>query len=488
MENSMELQQVVYNVLRTQIQFGTYRFDERLPTIEDAARLFTVSVRTIRAAYQHLQRDGFITISKSIGVKVSVQYSRQDTETFIQSFFAQHKEALLDLGRSMRLLFSNAQWMSFKNASPELLDQIEQITAPKGIIAPFLMIQQFQDIYRALGNDLLMRLVWQAFMFFLTPCLSVPGNPMLLDQNQNAMPQMIALCREKNWPALRACVDAFQEQKESAFRRFYKGWVQIPASSQQAVFKWGVHQKASQLYYSLGMEFLIAISLGDYPPNSLLPSLNKLAKEKGVSVNTVRRAVALLNGIGAAISINGVGTKILPPEQIAKNCDLSEASVHKQLLSYVKSVHILTLSCKQVAEATISSLNQKAAEKWSVQLAEYAKMGRHELTPYAIINMISQDAPFMAVRTVYTALFRNLFWGYPLRSMVGDPKGYNAFYVPQLQYFLDCLERSDAVGFSTRLEELMRYEMKPIVEQLTELGIEEAAALVIGESRDGRST
>ena len=71
-ENGMELQQVIYNVFRTQIQFGVYRYEERLPTIEDAARLFMVSVKTIRAAYQNLQRDGYITISKSVGVKVCV--------------------------------------------------------------------------------------------------------------------------------------------------------------------------------------------------------------------------------------------------------------------------------------------------------------------------------------------------------------------------------------------------------------------------------
>ena len=480
-ENGLELQQVIYNVFRTQIQFGTYRFGERLPTIEDAARLFMVSVKTIRAAYQHLQRDGFITISKSVGVKVSVRYSNQETEASIRQFFAERKEALSDLGRSMRLLFGNAQWLGFKNAPPELLDQIERLTVQDESTTPYFMIRQLQSIYGVLGNDLFMRLIWQVFMFFLMPFFSVSGNLVRLNQNQNPLLQMITLCREQDWPALRACVDAFQEQKGIALREFYESQGPLPDADRQAVFVWSPYQKASQLCYSLGMEFLIAISLGDYPPNSLLPSLNTVAKEKHVSVNTVRHTMALLNDIGAAKSINGVGTRVLPPEQIAESCDLSGASVHKQLLSYVKSVHILTLSCRQAAQDTLASMDRKTAEKWSAQLAEYAQIQRHELAPYAIINMISQDAPFMAVRTIYTALFRNLFWGYPLRGMVEDPTGYNAFYVPQLQYFLDCLEQSDAAGFSARLEELMWYETKSIVDQLAELGIGEAAGLVLEE-------
>ena len=80
----------------TQIQFGVYRFGERLPTIEEAARLFLVSVKTIRAAYGRLQRDGYLTISKNVGVKVRVAYSEQEIEAHIQRFFAERKDALLD--------------------------------------------------------------------------------------------------------------------------------------------------------------------------------------------------------------------------------------------------------------------------------------------------------------------------------------------------------------------------------------------------------
>lgn len=478
----MELQQVIYHVLRTQIQFGVYRFGERLPTIEDAARLFMVSVKTIRAAYRHLQRDGYITISKSVGVKVDIFFSSQDSEAYIQRFFTEQKDALLDLRRSTKLLFSNAQWLGLKNAPPKLLDEIDGLAVPDERTAPFVMIRQLQAIYGVLGNDLLMRLVWQVFMFSLAPFLSVSGNLTPLNQIRDPLLQMTALCREGNWPVLRACVDVFQEQGSTAFHQFYANRIRHPASVRQTVFTWSVYKKASQLCYSLGMEFLIAISLGTYPPDSLLPSLNAVAQEKHLSVNTVRRTMALLNDIGAAKTINGVGTRVLPPEEIVENCDLSGASAHRQLLSYAKSIHILSLSCRQVALDTLASMDRKTAEKWSVQLSGYARIRRHELTPYAIINLISIDAPSAAVRTVYTELFRSLFWGYPLRSLVKDPQGYNAFYVPQLQYCLDCLERSDASAFSTRLEELMWYEMKFIVGQLTELGIREAAGLVRDES------
>lgn len=481
MSNGMELQQVIYDVFRTQIQFGAFSYAERLPTIEEAAHDFMVSVKTVRAAYLRLQCDGYITISKSIGVKVSVQYSRQDTETHIQQFFAERKDALMDMGKSLRLLFSNAQWLGFKNITPELLDQIEQLTAPREYMAPYIMIQQHQAIYGTLGNSLLMRLVWQAFIFFQAPFLSVSGNLALLCHKKNPLLQMTALCREQNWPALRTCVDAFHEQKGLVFRQFYEERIQLPAADCQAVFEWSVYKKASQLCYSLGMELLVAISKNVYPPDSLLPSLNTLAKEKGVSVNTVRRTMTLLNDIGATKSINGVGTMVLPPDQIARHCDLSQASVQERLYAYAESMHILALSCKQVAEATIRSMNRETAEKWKENLVSYEQVERYELVLYAIMNLISKDSPLMAIRTVYRELFLSLFWGYPMRSLKKDPQRNNAFYRSYYLCYLDCLDRLDADTFSAKLEELMKSELKMIMGWLVELGITEVTSLMVDE-------
>ena len=50
MKGSMERYQVVFSVLKTQIQFGFYRFGVVLPSIENAAADFCVSVDTMRAA------------------------------------------------------------------------------------------------------------------------------------------------------------------------------------------------------------------------------------------------------------------------------------------------------------------------------------------------------------------------------------------------------------------------------------------------------
>ena len=91
MKGNMERYQVVYSVLKTHIQFGIYGFGDVLPSIENAAADFFVSVDTMRAAYQQLQRDGLVTISTNIGTTVVRNYGKKKIEQNIQMFYAQRK-------------------------------------------------------------------------------------------------------------------------------------------------------------------------------------------------------------------------------------------------------------------------------------------------------------------------------------------------------------------------------------------------------------
>lgn len=77
MENEMELQQIIYKTLAMQIEFGVYRFEEQLPTIEEASQLFLVSTDTVRSAYLRLKQDGYITLSRSVGALVKVAMTQR---------------------------------------------------------------------------------------------------------------------------------------------------------------------------------------------------------------------------------------------------------------------------------------------------------------------------------------------------------------------------------------------------------------------------
>lgn len=483
MEHILELQQIIYSVLKTQIQFGVYRIGERLPTMEDACRLFGVSIRTIRSAYQQLQQEGLITISKKIGVKVNVHYSEDEIEDHIQKFFISRKEALIDLSQSMRPLLSGVQWLSNQNASPKLLNEIEQLTRSNEIPRPYKMVLKLQMIYGSLNNRLVMRLVLQIYMFLLSPFLSVPKTLKGLEPEHSPLPQIIDLCQKQDWSQLQIAIEAFEEQLSSSLYQFYEERIHTPIPEIQESFQWSGYQKASQRCYTLGMEILIGISWGRYPAGSKLPPISKLAEEKNVSAITIRRTLSLLNGIGVTNTVNGVGTYILPLKDVPAHCDFTSPAVSKRLLDFVQSLQILALSCKQVAEITFSPDNGNAIEQCIERLTMLLHRHRCELTAYSILELITHLAPLHAVRTVYTALFHQLLWGYPIRTMRADQVSLNKYHRPHLTVFLECLEKADIERLANELENILLSELDFTVGQLVKLGITKAAGFSMNHDK-----
>lgn len=470
-KNSLELQLIIYSALKTQIQFGVYRVGERLPTMEDASLLFGVSIRTIRKAYQQLYQEGFITMSRKIGVKVNVDYNEEEIEQHIQEFFIRRKDALIDLGRSMRLLLSGAQWTGFKHVTSDQLDKIEELARRKDIPPPHKMILQHQLIYGSLNNGILMRLVWQIFMFFLAPYLSVPENLKGLEPERSPLPYMIDLCRRQDWPPLRMAIETFQEQISSSLYQFYESRITLPIPETQESFQWSSYKKVSQRCYSLGLEIMVGIKRGRYPVGSKLPSISELAEEKHVSVDTVRRTLSLLNSIGVTNTRNGIGTYILPAGDIAAHCDFTKPAVYKRLLDFIQSLQVLALSCRRVAEATFCPANTGAIRQCRDRLIMLRQGQRCELAAYSILELMIHLAPYHAVRSVYTTLFHQLLWGYPVRNLRGSQEALNRHYLPHLTLFLDCLDKKDIERFSMELETILLSEVDFSVNQLVKLGI-----------------
>lgn len=475
MNNEMELQQIVYNTVVMQIQFGTFRYCEHLPKMEEAAQWLLVSMDTIRSVYGRLRREGYITQTKSAGAVVKVRYRESEIKQNIRDFFSCRKDALTDLSQSVCPLFTRSLSAGMKKASPEQLDEIERLCRKRGPLPPYEVLRHLQNLYKPLKNDMLMRLLWQYFMFFQAPFLSIREHLITVDEIHHPLLKMVALCKKNDDAALEDVVNAEQHRMYLALCRLYETYdIPSPAANQIA-FSWNSYKKSSQICYSLGLDLLTGITQGVYPAGTLLPSLEDLAREKQVSVSTVRRTLSLLNDIGAAKSINGVGTKILSPDQICENCDFTKASVRKRLLDFMQSMQIFVLSCKEVTKITVESLDTAAIAEYRELLHTIQQSQQYEMVPYRILRLIIHLAPYQTIKTVYASLYQQLLWGYPLRGIRSSREAFQALHLRYLDTLSDCLDHSDADGLSASFEAYMLEELRCAVAELVKLGIEEAA-------------
>lgn len=485
MENSTELRGIVYNILLNQIQFGVYRFGEKLPTIEETSERLHVSIDTARTAYLKLKEEEYISLSKNVGATVKVKYGALETEEFIQAFFAARKHAMIDLGCAMQSLFSNAQWTGLKHASKGTLAAMEQLLHKNKAEAPYAMLEHLNQKYNSFGNTLLMRLVWQVFMFLHDPFFSVEENLQYFDGSADYLPKVLLLCRNQDWSSLRTVMDQSLEQLTLALTRFYEARITAPSPEKEIAFTWSSYKKSQQLCYSLAMELLISISRGIYPVGSLLPSQKELAEQKNVSVSTVRRALGLLSSVGAIKAAKYVGTQVLPFDKATENSDFANPVLQRRLLDMVESLQILTLSCREVSLLTLSSLDAEAVQQLRRELE--ACKPRGEILSYFILNWIAGRAPYQAMRTVYFELLRQNFWGYALRGLKGSQEAINATYAPYCVGFIEALEHADFPRFSAQLEDLMLYEFCSNLKILSRLGIPGAEDILIPVGSKSRS-
>lgn len=477
MDKKTELQWVIYNLLITQIDFGIYRYGERLPSMEESSRLLFVSFDTIRAVYRQLKLEGRITMSRSTGAIVSIRYEEADIESNIQNFFKQRKEAIMDLCYSIHPLFSDAQLMGFKNASDDIINRIKTLALQENFLPSYMLIHHLHYIYGSLNNELLQRLAWQTIMFFQVPFLSISQNVEILAKKRSPLLNMVDFCNVKEWGALSLEIETFHEQYTSVVNAFYTQRIPDTVLDTQIAFTWSSYKKSTQMCYSLAMDLMISINRKKYAPGVFLPSLENLAKEKNVSVSTVRRTLSLLNSIGITKTINGKGTKILSDNELADNCDLTGSAIRRRLLEYAQCFQILALSCRNVSKITIDSLDDTSRMQFKEQLLLWKRLKRYDLSAYTILEFITRLAPFKTLRKVYTELFQQLIWGYPLRSMTKADENPNRIHHYELDYFIDCLEHRDSTGISSKLEEIILYDFEFSLIKLDELGLDEAACL-----------
>lgn len=478
MNHDLELCGLVYHVLLGLIQFGMYRYGDKLPTIENTAAQFLVSTDTVRSAYLRLKREGYISLTKNVGAVVQAQHTPQEIEGHIQAFFALRRTALIDLSHSVGPLLGRAQYIGLRYAGPDTLEAMETLSA-ESVAAPCVLLQHFKHKYAPLGNEMLMRLVWQTYMFYYAPFLSIPYNLNRLNGAGGYVSNLVRLCRSENWAGLQVAAVQFQDGFSHAVRRFLEESITEQPGKDAVAFHWDSYRKSSQHCYSLAMELLMEIHRGVYPAGSLLPTLEQLAAEKGVSVSTVRRAQAVLAGAGAIKGTPRVGTVVLSPEQAAACCDFTRPSIRQRLVAMAQSLQILALSCKEVSRVTVASLNDENRRRWRARLREIIGGRAYGTGVIAVMELIRLSAPYQTIRLVYTQLLRQSFWYNAFRSEGSRTEKLDTLCLACYERMIESLEENDPSAFSDALAELTMSELQASIEHLLRLGIREAGDILI---------
>ena len=150
----------------------------------------------------------------------------------------------------------------------------------------------------------------------------------------------------------------------------------------------------------------------------------------------------------------------------------------------VKSLQVFALSCNDVSRLTLSALDAGSLRKLCDDLKAHKQWRRGEILSYHTLELFAKHAPYQAIRTVYSELLRQFFWGYMLRGMKGSQETINAMYDPYFDSLIDALEKMDIPRFSACLEALIIRELGSTVKILSQLGIPGAERILIPDEKE----
>ncbi len=457
----------IYEYLLAHIYFGYYPEEKHLPSIHTLGSLFGVSTITVRSAFRLLEQEGYITSSKNKRTEILPDLPGQPRE--FPGQFLLDEASQKDVYRSCQLLFPMIYYCGLNAYSEQKLPELCLILDPHSQLLYDPVVHFQACMVKGLNNSLALNLYYDMVLFTTPTYLAV------MSMEKKSRKQIYADLSHRFMKILRSR----SAGDRTAMWRQIQDVCSILCSHPSPPAKGFVRStpyrwRKQQICLSTATSLIRQVILGTYPVGSFLPSARALSEESSTAVITIRRAIVLLNDMGITETINGRGTRILPPERALEKVRWDKPSVKKNLMAYLEAVHLLAITCRRVAEAVFPRLTpqDKAVALKSMRLAQ--RQGRAGMFIYIYLNLLATATELSALQDIYTQLANLLILGLPLSFLTPE------FHLDSCaSHLASILEVSDPQLFAAVLELLLECAFLSAREKMVHIGIKEAGRMVL---------
>lgn len=440
MENEKGLCSLIYDFLMTRIRTGYYKAGDQI-RCKPICDLFDVSNITVRNALRLLETEHYVSLSKN--QRATVTWDPSGAEPLSGHFYID-KDTMIDVHISYALLQIGILWHGLRLFSPTELEELRLVPGLRHPVTDIPAMYLIKRITQQFKNPVMLDLHRDILLFTYPTTLKYYQNHSYQDSDymrklNERFYTIIQMCRDKDIKELRCLVEDF-----------YHMFGQMPVYTEGQdsgilphPFRWG----KTNISFSVSCNLIVRISTGVYPPNTFMPSVDTLAKQYCASNMTIRRTIHMLNSLGVTETVNGVGTRVIPPEKGALKIRWDDQDIQKNMLKYLYTLQILLVTGRSVTEATFPLLPE-GEYSCMVKEIEEGISARIFHVIYGIwLKRIVQYSNLAAVREIFGRFDKMLIWGIPLRF-----SGNYIQYSRELQAIIDTLDRRDADGFAKMME------------------------------------
>ncbi len=319
MEKEIPLYESIYNKIVNRVLIGFYPKGYQLSSAQKIHARYGVGYTSIRRALRLLEQDGFIRQEERKRPVVVFDLEDPSCRRLRWQIFLSHRDAHLDCYRATPLLLPGLVSLGAQARTPQLLESLEALCAREESSFSnrydlLLLAHTWQSlVVRQSGNRLASDLLLQIRGFDELRCCALPSAELVPGEARAVLQTLrywTRLLRQGDLAGLHTLMSIFCLQAMCCLDRSFQPLAGLPESEQvrQVEFRWYVYQSPTPLYKKIASDLLRTAYLEGMGAGDCFPSEAALMDRYQVAAITVRGALALLNNLGMAQTVNGVGT------------------------------------------------------------------------------------------------------------------------------------------------------------------------------------
>lgn len=461
MEKEVPLYKMIYNKIVNRILTGLYPKGYVLSSVQKIHAEHHVGYTSIRRAMHLLQQEGFIQLEERKRPVVVFDEADPRSRELRWRVFLSRRRTHLDCYRAIPCLIPGLVMLGARRCTPKLLEALEGLCAqPEGQLARqndlLVLVYTWQAlVVQQADNDLAADLFLQIRGFDDLRFIVMPSAPLVPGEARAALQYLrhwTKLLRAGDLDSLHTLVSIFCQQAMCGLERAFLPLAELPElqSVRQVEFNWYVRQSPAPLYKKIAYDLLRTVHLEGMGAGDSFPSEAALMEQYGVAAVTVRGALALLNSLGVAQTVNGVGT-------LFTGACAYTPEARPYLRECCESLDVLAGCGRALALAAAQCMPEEGAA--ALRAGAEARRTREGLVLWMLRQFVCA-VPSQALENVFDQLETRYIFGLYVSGLPGAAgrRGHQEEVYGRAMACLDRLEEGDgdafADGFSRLCQDL----------------------------------
>lgn len=486
MKEKATLFEYVHRHLADDIERGTLRYGDKLPSMRDLCERYRVGIRTIRDVLGALKAEGYIAVEERKRAVVTYRAPDDEDDRSLRALLAR-RDAIADCYRTLELVMPSLFFLSARSCSDDELSSFvrEAARVEQGQRSEEWRLARSSTVLHGLlektGNPLFASCYASLERMARVPVIAGFDSPFarsIVEVEGSVLAWMLASLELR---------DACEAQRRfglvfrNAGARVAAYLDELSAScacstgeGRPSSYAWNAKAGLEFVHGRIARTIVERIAQGEFADGQLLPSIAELSAAYGVSHSTVQKAYGMLNAIGIAQTVNGLGTRVHLGNASFPAYWLEDLSFKRDVGTYVHAVQMLCAVLPPALDASASRIDDVAAEAERILACEEGDWAVSKSLTEGFIACVEP----VALRTILQELNDLLLWGRFFMLFATSKASADAL-LSLAHAALGQARAGDAEGFARSMAAYYRLMLQSVLAFLERAGMMEADRVLI---------